>query len=168
MQIRRLMLVVLCAMGAASALNTLDETMEHFGLGSTRSPGEAMYRIPGSTSEIVLERRGIHLFLAEYQRTLILRSQGEELLRIAAAVDTGGMSRMEIYRISRSAFYLSGAHSSDRYVLDTQGPAVGRHVFSGVPAAAQFVGAFDRDDRGWRFIASCDTDQAADHHDWPN
>jgi hypothetical protein len=59
---------------------------------------------------------------------------------------------MNVYRVLDSVFYLQGAMEFDRYILDTSKPAVMREILSEKPAGAQFVGAFDYDEHGWRFI----------------
>jgi len=113
---------------------------------------EAALRVPGSPLEIVLNRRCIHFFLAEYERTLVLRDDEGDVLRIAAAVDTGGYSRMRVYRISASEFFLQGDLDFDRYLLDISKPSVARAISTERPPHAQFMGSFDRDEEGWRFI----------------
>ena len=117
-----------------------------------RTSGEAIFRVPASTSEIVLDRQGSHLFLAEYERTLIVRTDGEEVLSMKAADDSGGYSRMRLYQISPTEFYLEGFLSYDRYFLDISKPSARREVLSpSKPAGARFVGVFDKDEHGWRF-----------------
>ena len=115
---------------------------------------EAAFLIPGSTLELVLDRRCIHLFLAEYERTLVLRDEDGDLLRLAVAVDTGGYSRMRIYRISASQFFLQGDLDFDRYLLDISKPSVAREISTERPPNAQLIGSFDRDEEGWRFISA--------------
>ena len=117
----------------------------------------ATFQIPGSDLEIALDRRCIHLFLAEYERTLILRKGGQELLRSAVAIDTGGYSRLGVYQVSQTVFYLDGFLDFDRYWLDISGLSVTQDIGAEVPAVARFVGAFDRDEKGWRFIPASET-----------
>lgn len=113
---------------------------------------EAALRLPGSALEIVLDRRCIHLLLGEYERTLVLRGEEGDVLRMAAAVDTGGYSRMRVYRISASEFFLQGELDFDRYLLDISKPSVARAISAERPPGAQLIGSFDRDEEGWRFI----------------
>ena len=113
---------------------------------------EAAFPVPGSGLELVLERRCIHLFLAEYERTLVLRDEDGELLRLTVAVDTGGYSRMRVYRVSASQFFLQGDLDFDRYLLDISKPSVAREIYTERPPNAMFIGSFDRDEDGWRFI----------------
>ena len=113
---------------------------------------EAAFLIPGSTLELVLDRRCIHLFLAEYERTLVLRDEDGDLLRMAVAADTGGYSRMRVYRVSASQFFLQGDLDFDRYLLDISKPSVAREISAKRPPNAMFIGTFDRDEDGWRFI----------------
>ena len=115
---------------------------------------EAAFLIPGSTLELVLDRRCIHLFLAEYERTLVLRDEDGDLLRLAVAVDTGGYSRMMVYRVSPSQFFLQGDLDFDRYLLDISKPSVAREISTERPLNAQLIGSFDRDEEGWRFISA--------------
>ena len=115
---------------------------------------EAVFDIPGSTLELVLDRRCIHVFLAEYERTLVLRDEDGDLLRLAVAVDTGGYSRMRVYRVSASQFFLQGDLDFDRYLLDISKPSVGREIAAERPPDAQLIGSFDRDEEGWRFISA--------------
>jgi hypothetical protein len=136
----------------AAAVDSAFEAAKRGIYGKARFSTEAIFLVPGSKSEIALERRAIHLFLAEYERTLILRDNGQEVLRLAAAEDSGGYSRMNVYRVSDSVFYLRGEMSFDRYLLDTSRPSVTRESLGETPSAAQFIGAFDRDCKGWRFI----------------
>src|SRR5688500_761182 len=77
---------------------------------------EAIFKLPNSSIEVVLERRNIHLFLPEYERTLVLRVNGTEVHRLGAAVDTGGYSRMNVHRKSSHEYFLSGELSFDRYL----------------------------------------------------
>jgi len=114
---------------------------------------EAVFKIPNYKAEIILQRRTAHLFLGEYERTLVLRLNGKSILRHEAAFDTGGYSRMNIYRISPTEYFLSGAFSSDSYILNIERQEINSTEFEAKPAQAKFVGAFDKDnDHYWRFI----------------
>ena len=128
------------------------ETANRIVSGKASYASEAVFSVPGSKLQLVLERRSIHLFLAEYERTLVLRDEEGDVLRLAAAIDTGGYSRMRVYRVSASQFYLEGDLDFDRYLLDISKPSVGREIATERPPHAQLIGSFDRDEEGWRFI----------------
>lgn len=114
---------------------------------------EAIYKVPNSSIEIVLERRGIHLFLAEFERMLVVRVGTKELIRKEVAVDTGGYCRMNIYQIGPTKYFLAGELDFDKYFLDVSSAFLTNEDGpTEKPSDAMFLGSFDRDDRGWRFI----------------
>jgi hypothetical protein len=114
---------------------------------------KAAYEFPGTSARLILERTPTHLFLAEYERTLILCNGAKETSRRNAAEDTGGYSRMEVYRISESEYFLKGDLDFDRYSLDIQNNSFRDAILEKIPRNAKLVGAFDRYDRGgWRFL----------------
>ena len=113
---------------------------------------QALFRVPDSPIDIILERRNIHLFLAEYERTLVLRVNGMEVLRHEAAVDTGGYSHMNIFQVSSDQYFLIGELSSDSFFLDLSRTSLSRVTGERRRASGRFVGSFDRDEKGWRFI----------------
>src|SRR5687768_2531558 len=84
----------------------------------------AAYQIPNSTITLILDRRHVHLFLAEYERTLILRVDGEDVLRLEAAIDTGGYSRMNVFQISDHEYLLIGRLSFDTYLIDVSAKSI--------------------------------------------
>ena len=112
---------------------------------------EAIFRVPDSSFDIILERRNIHLFLAEYERTLVLRLNGKEVVRQGAAEDTGGYSRMNVFQLSDHEYFLVGEFSFDTYFLDLSRTSLTR-LERRDNALGSFVGSFDRDEKGWRFI----------------
>lgn len=115
---------------------------------------KASYNLPNTNAEVILERRCIHLFLAEYERALVLRVNGKEVLRQQAADDSGGYCRMNIYQISPDKFFLSGDLDFDKYELDVLEQKITSAVLIEKPPGAKFVGVFDSDEREkWRFIA---------------
>ena len=154
MQSRRWKAFTLFALASLSAADLAYDPAHRVIFGKASFSTEATLYIPESKLELALDRRCIHLFLAEYERTLILRDEDGEVLRIAAAVDTGGNSRMDVYRISHSEFYLEGTLDFDRYLLDVSRPSVAREGAGKRPPNARLLGAFDRDEDGWRFIPS--------------
>ena len=133
-------------------IGALDLAYEGF-YGRSSYSTEAIYKVPNSSIEIVLERRGIHYFLAEYERTLALRLKKQEILREDVAVDTGGYSRMNMFQVSLSEYFLCGDMSFDRYFLNVEEASLTDASLNAKPTKAKFVGVFDRDEkRVWRFI----------------
>jgi hypothetical protein len=121
---------------------------------------KATYKLPETDVEIVLERRAIHLFLAEYERTLILRVDGKEVLRQEAAGDSGGYCRMNVYQISPNEYFLSGDISHDKYELDVIRQKITSATLKEKPPDAKFVGAFDTDEkRHLRFIPATEREE---------
>jgi hypothetical protein len=121
--------------------------------GKSSHATEAVFKVPQTQIEIILERRAAHLFLAEYDRTLVLRANGKEILREEAAGDSGGYSRMNVYQISPTEFFLSGDFSHDRFRLTTTMPELKPVILEEKPTTANFIGAFDGDEKKrWRFI----------------
>ena len=116
---------------------------------------EAVFRVPQTDIEIILERRCIHLFLAEYERTLVLRVDGKEVLRQKAAEDSGGYSRMNVYEISPNDYLLKGEMGFDKHELNIERRKINSSSLLEKPVGAQFIGAFDFDGkRKWRFISA--------------
>jgi hypothetical protein len=159
LQSRRWRTFTLCAFASLSAADIAYEPAHRSIFGKASYSSEATFRIPGSRLELVLDRRCIHLFLGEYERTLILRDEDSELLRHEVAVDTGGQGRMDVYQISSSIFYLQGTLSFDRYLLDIAAPSLTDHEAGNIPRDAKFLGAFDRDEKGWRFISAAERNE---------
>jgi hypothetical protein len=123
--------------------------------GKASYSAEAVFKVPHADVEIILERRCIHLFLAEYERALVVRADGKEVLRKEAAADTGGYSRMNVYEISPTEYFLSGDLSGDRYELDIARQNINSGYLTERPAGAIFVGSFDREEnKAWRFITA--------------
>ena len=73
-------------------------------------------------------------------------------MRQEAAVDTGGYGRMNVYQTSPSEYFLSGELDYERYSLDISTPANNKAILNAKPANSRFVGCFDHDEKGWRFI----------------
>jgi hypothetical protein len=153
LQSRRWRTFTLSALASLSADDIAFEPAHRF-FGKASRLTEAAFHIPGTKLELGLDRRCIHIFLAEYERTLVLRNAGRELLRQVIAVDTGGYTRMNVYRISSSVYYLQGLLGNDTYFLDIATPSVTGNAEWKRPVDAEFLGAFDRDEKGWRFIAA--------------
>lgn len=159
MRIGRLVIVILGALTLAGFVNDLYEVGYRLFYGKSSFAVEAVFPINGTSSELILSRRAIHFFLAEYERTLILRDDGREIFRFTVAGDSGGFSRLNIYQTDRFKFYLAGDHSSDRYIVNTLCPAISRESLREKPTGAQFLGAFDRDELGWRFIPASEREE---------
>ncbi len=123
--------------------------------GKTSYSTEAVFKVPQSTVEIVLERRCIHLFLAEYERTLVLQADGKEVLRQKAADDSGGYSRMNVFQVSSTEYFLRGEMDFDKHELDIKRLKINSGSLLENPTSTKFVGAFDSDEkREWRFISA--------------
>ena len=119
--------------------------------GKASYSSEAVFKVPNTNVEIILERRVIHLFLAEYERAIILRIGGNEIFHQKAAADSGGYSQMNVYQISPTEFLLSGA--SDNYELDVAERKINSDVSMKKLTNVKFTGVFDADEKHvWRFI----------------
>jgi len=71
------------------------------------------------------------------------------------AADSGGYSRMNVYQISPSEYFLSGDISFDKYELDITRQKLNSIISTEKPSSTKFVGAFDVDEkRNWRFISA--------------
>jgi hypothetical protein len=93
------------------------------------------------------------LFLAEYERTIVVQDHGREILRQEAAGDTGGYSRMNLYQTGPQKYYLAGDISFDRFNMDLETRSVAEAQPAVPSTGKQFLGAFDQDERGvWRLI----------------
>jgi hypothetical protein len=153
MKVGKLLLIIVLSIFAAEVLNIAYEGFHRLVSGRSSYSTEAYYKIPGTSVEIILERRAIHLFLAEYERTLVVRIGKRESIRKKVAEDSGGYCRMNVYQISPTEYFLSGDLSFDRYFLDIAKATFSDAGLEPNPTNAKFVGAFDSDEeRVWRFI----------------
>lgn len=153
MKVGKMLLIIVLSIFVAEVLNIAYEGFHRLILGKASYSTEAYYKIPGTSVEIILECRAIHLFLAEYERTLVLRIGNKEFLRKKIADNSGGYSRMNVFQTSPTEYYLSGDISFDRYFLDIEKGHFNDAGLEPKPTNATFVGAFDRDEeKGWRFI----------------
>ncbi len=135
------------------------ETSHRLIFGRASYSTEAIYLVPQTDIEIILERRAAHLFLAEYERTLVLRVGGKAVLREKVSFDTGGYSRMNIYQISPTEYFLSG-DINDKYTLDITQQKLTSILSTEKPSITKFIGAFDRDEkRKWRFITAIEREE---------
>lgn len=151
MKLAKLLLPFVLSVLMIVSFDTAYKSFHRIVLGKSSYSTEAIYKIPNSSVEIVLERRAIHLFLAEYERTLVLRISKKEIIRKEVAADTGGYSRMNVYFISPSEYFLCGNLSHDKFYLDIQKRDLSE-ANEEKPKEAKFLGSFDRDQKGWRFI----------------
>jgi hypothetical protein len=131
------------------------DRMHLFYYGNSAYASQAVYQIPGTYEEIVLERRAAHLFLPEYDRELIFRIGDREFVRKTVAADSGGYCKMKVFRKSPTHYFLCGELGFDAYVVDSSGRSIrnvdGKERFSG----ATYMGSFDKEETGpWRFIAA--------------
>jgi hypothetical protein len=123
--------------------------------GKSGFAAEAVYRIPRTYEEIVVERRAAHLFLAEYDRELIFRIGDREFARKTAAADSGGYCRMKVFRISPTHYFLCGELSKDAYIVDVSGRSIRNASDKDRFSEATYIGVFDNDENGpWQFIAA--------------
>lgn len=153
--ILKLTLLIFGLLITAEALEFGYETAHRLLYEKASYPTKAIFQVPSSEVEIILERRAAHFFLAEYERTLILRIDGADVLSEEIGMDTGGFSRMNIYRNSPTEYFLSGALSFNKYKIDIARQAIVSADLEEKAFDARFVGAFDRDENNeWRFISA--------------
>jgi hypothetical protein len=151
----RLFLLVGFVVLATGTFGILYDGMHRLVMGEASYSTEAIFQVPDSSIQIVLERRAIHMVFAEYERTLVVRDGVEELLRKEVAVDTGGYSRMNVFRITPTRYFLCGEMSFDRHFLDFQAMTLEKAELREKPETAKFLGAFERDNnRHWRFVTA--------------
>ena len=163
MSAKLILKIALLCFGFLILINTLNlgyESGYRLIYGKASYSTKAIFRVPNSKVEIILERRAAHLFLGEYERTLVLRLNGKSILRTEAAFDTGGYSRMNVYRISPSEYFVSGAFSYDSFKLNVERREISSTESEEKPAQAKFVGAFDKDNNYyWRFIPASEREE---------
>jgi hypothetical protein len=108
---------------------------------------KAAVDLPGTSSTVGIELEPMHLYLAEYQRTLVLRSPGTADVRIKMFPDTGGYARAQLYRLSDGRFSLRGFF--DAYVIDPRALTISEE--KGATRGGSYLGAFDDRGHEWRF-----------------
>ena len=111
---------------------------------------EAVTRLPGTSSEIVVQLEPMHPYLAEYRRSLVLRKVGASDQRAVMFPDTGGYSRTQLYRLADGRFLVRGYF--DAVIIDPE-----KHTLvvapTGMRGQGTYIGAFDdTTDRRWQFI----------------
>src|SRR5262245_38428268 len=110
---------------------------------------EAVFELPKSDRSVVIERQPVHRFFAEYSRNAILRIGSRVVAETPLFLDTGGYSRVNVYRIDESTFLLRDAEAS--YSVGNKSTTISRDQER--RKLGTFVGSFDLDSSGkWRFI----------------
>jgi len=110
----------------------------------------AIFGVPGTDRSIVVERRIGHASLSEYRRRVLLREGSETLDEAILLVDTGGYSRVNVYRTDDSTLVLRDADAS--YSVAVAAGTITRE--SNRYTDRTFLGSFDVDTAGrWRFIS---------------
>ena len=114
-------------------------------------PETAAFAIPHSSLQLAVERIPTHPTLSEYDRVLVLRSRAGEVVRVTLFRDTGGYSRVNLYRLADSSYLARDAESS--YLIRPPVQAITRDSARRVADSGRYLGAFAEDrDRTWRFI----------------
>lgn len=114
---------------------------------------EATAKLPYSPVEIIVLIAPTHPYLAEYQRTLLLRSAGSPDQRVNMFPDTGGYARTQLYRLPDGKFLVSSFF--DAFVIDLSKRSIAAYTESTAHVGV-YLGAFD--DTGpdyakeWKFI----------------
>jgi hypothetical protein len=114
---------------------------------------EASAKFLGSTFEIIVEIVPTHPYLAEYERTLILRKAGSSDQRFSMFPDTGGYLRTQLYRLPDGRLLVSDFF--DTFVINVVKQKI--DADTGVlPEKGVYLGAFDNREGAirttWRFI----------------
>jgi hypothetical protein len=113
---------------------------------------EAATSLPSSNSELVVQLEPIHPYLAEYRRSLVLRTNGNPDQRVEMFPDTGGYSRTQLYRLSDGLFLVRGFFDSVKIDV-TMHNLISEPETHGV--VGTYLGAFDDNGDGdWRFIGA--------------
>jgi hypothetical protein len=111
---------------------------------------EASAHLPDSTSQVILELQPTHLYLAEYRRTLFLRSNPSKEKRMQMFPDTGGYSRTHLYNLGDGHFRIEGFF--DAFIVDARMNTISL-VSKATSFRGQYLGTFDDTGDGrWRFI----------------
>jgi hypothetical protein len=106
----------------------------------------------GTNSSLLIIRRPKHLFLAEYDRTIMLRENGKVLARQELFSDTGGYSRASIFQLTEAKILLEDAFGEYEIDLTTQQISVRQNQNDNLQART-YLGVFDTDEKKvWRYI----------------
>ena len=113
---------------------------------------EATASLPGSNFQLVVQLEPMHPYLAEYRRSLVLRTIGTPDRRVEMFPDTGGYSRTQLYRLADGLFLVRGFFDTVRIDLTKRSFVVEPETHNVV---GTYLGAFDdKGDGGWRFIGA--------------
>ena len=110
---------------------------------------EASTALPESNSVVAVQLEPMHPWLAEYRRTLVLRTSGAPEQKVNMFADSGGYSRTQIYRVADKVFLVRGYF--DAYLIDlatqTIAPVQGPNHSS-----PRYLGAFVDYGHKWEFL----------------
>ena len=113
------------------------------------SPERATFFVLHSNTSVTVERLSRNLYLAEYERTIIIEKGGRPIKQLKMFPDTGGYSRANLYRLDGQTLLLRDA--ADSYTIDLVNQAVFKDESR--REAGTFLGSFDRDgSKTWRFL----------------
>ena len=113
---------------------------------------EATLDLVGQEIRVSVRRVGSHQFLAEYERSIVLRAAGKDDLVHPMLPDSGGTVRINVYRLNGNTLLLL-----DRlglYRVDLATFRVETIERTPPPAGSTFVGSFDQESGKWQFIAA--------------
>jgi hypothetical protein len=112
---------------------------------------EARAKLPGTTSEVMVELKPTHPYLPKYKRALVLHNANAVDQRVEMFPDNGGYSRTQLYQLSNRRFRIEGFF--DAYIVDAQSHTIS--PTSKIPSEkGKYLGAFyDTGDHQWRFRA---------------
>ena len=112
----------------------------------------ATLQLPERGASVSVRRVGAHPFLAEYERSIVVRSGGKADLVLPMTEDTGGLIRINVYRPSVDILLL--VDRSGFYRVDLAKFTVGTMVPIAPPPGSTFMGSFDLINRKWQFIGA--------------
>ena len=130
-------------------------------LGCGAQERSADFAVPGSDLVLEVGLEHGHLYLAEYARTLTIKSGGEVIASEKLYFDTGGYARVNVYRLDPVRLLLSTEGDYD-YVLEQPSKTLSRTPVKNHerPTGAKYVGAFDWSAPGvWQFVRASDRDE---------
>ncbi len=111
---------------------------------------EIEYTLPSGGARVIARFTPMHLYLAEYERAVVVvRSDGK---RSEAKLfpDTGGYRRSQLYQAEDGSLYFKGYFDVARINENSASIEV---VTSPVPTGTKYLGAFDYvRDVGWKFL----------------
>ena len=122
--------------------------------GKSRYSTRASYNLPNREGEIVVEQWQTHLFLAEFDRTLHIKNSSQQKISQEVMPDTGGYRRINLYKDSTETFFLIGHFS--KYSLRIKDLSIAEEDATGKISSGglEYLGCFDKDKYGWRFITA--------------